>query len=1302
MTNLKYYRNLCFVAILTVLSTPIYGQSVKYVIDETVSSYQGTSYQAYHSVTLAPGFSFSPNSTNPSFFVTITSQDQQADDPNLILNNAIRTDIVKVVGITSQTQINASNAQTQISYMDGLGRPIQRITQQGSPLQKDIVQFMVYDQYGHQPKQYLPYASTTTNGSLQTNPAAAQQSFYQTSGQQIATDNAPYAGVVYDNSPLQRVLENGAPGSDWQLGSHTVKSQFRLNTAADNIMIWTATGPSNSYYAETQLSVNDITDENGNHVLSFTNRLGQLVSKKVQAGTTTWLETIYIYDDAGNLLYQVSPEGVKRIYGASPPAFNATFISAWATAYTYDIKGRLVTKQAPGAAAVYMVYDSNNRLVLMQDGRVRGAYATDSWYYTKYDEANRVIMTGLYRYSAPPGATGSTKQQILQNYLDGLTYDNATTFAFEKRQSGTTYGYSNQCFPTNVVDADVLKINYYDDYDFNNTGTPVNQYVNPSQTSFATTAAADNSGLLTGTLSRVISPAGNAGGWIKQALFYDQFGNVIQTQANNLVNQNALDVTSNAVDIYGGHITQTKQVKSLSNTTVINKISYDLMDRLTQVALNVNGAATDQVIGKYEYNEIGQLKDKKLGLVSGSTYLQTVDYRYNIRGWLSSINNSTLTADGGSTNNDTNDLFGMTILYNEADGTGLTNSPKYNGKISEIKWKANDQFSASTNPVRQRAYTYTYDAADRLTNAQYAANSGSAWNVEVNGYNESVGSYDNNGNIQSLTRNIFASGATAFVAMDNLTYNYQNSNSSNQIASVSDASANTLGFNDGASTANEYSYDTNGNLTADANKKEIISYNDINKVSKVAITGGGSIEYTYDASGIRIRKVVYNAAHSPINTYDYLDGFMYSTTGTGSALLTCFNTAEGRALSNTTATVFTYEYFIKDNLGNTRVSFHDNGTGVAAITQENEYYPFGMTMQGIVVRTAQGTTANKQLYNGGSELQDDLGFENSYSTFYREYDPQLGRFNAIDPMVDKYAGWTPYNFAFNDPVGLNDPTGDDIENHYGPPPAEYYGYNDLVSLQAKAYFKALSQYDPRNTSEAETMWLNFLSAPNAFLNPTAQAQIESISAQKQAETQNNAPSHYTFSYLLNETTGGITNFHLEFIDADIGNTKVVTNLDEGPHAQELAKYGYIIQGFSVIVAGGIANKAGAIEYGVITTNKGWTMAYKTVYKSYTIFQGSGSINYFNVSGKNGYHPTFSDWAGPVTETGGNIGFLSGSYGTSTTYTSWSIGAGPGVPNVMGSVNPGFTTLLGSPMYDGPIQKNTGPISNWWINGGYNQ
>ena len=83
MNKLKCYSGFCLVLLIALLSLESYGQGVTQVVDATVSGYQGTSYEAYHSVTLTPGFTFTPNGTQPYFYASELIKDKQPDDPTL-------------------------------------------------------------------------------------------------------------------------------------------------------------------------------------------------------------------------------------------------------------------------------------------------------------------------------------------------------------------------------------------------------------------------------------------------------------------------------------------------------------------------------------------------------------------------------------------------------------------------------------------------------------------------------------------------------------------------------------------------------------------------------------------------------------------------------------------------------------------------------------------------------------------------------------------------------------------------------------------------------------------------------------------------------------------------------------------------------------------------------------------------------------------------------------------------------------------------------------------------------------------
>jgi len=93
--------------------------------------------------------------------------------------------------------------------------------------------------------------------------------------------------------------------------------------------------------------------------------------------------------------------------------------------------------------------------------------------------------------------------------------------------------------------------------------------------------------------------------------------------------------------------------------------------------------------------------------------------------------------------------------------------------------------------------------------------------------------------------------------------------------------------------------------------------------------------------------------------------------------------------------------------------------------QEDSYYPFGMTMNGLnYLSGSKSYEKNKYLYNG-KELNDEFGLD-WYSYGSREYDAQLGRFHVIDNYSEKYYSMTPYQYGGNNPVLFIDVNGDSI------------------------------------------------------------------------------------------------------------------------------------------------------------------------------------------------------------------------------------------------------------------------------------
>jgi RHS repeat-associated protein len=404
--------------------------------------------------------------------------------------------------------------------------------------------------------------------------------------------------------------------------------------------------------------------------------------------------------------------------------------------------------------------------------------------------------------------------------------------------------------------------------------------------------------------------------WLKNVTFYDKYSRAIQTKSNNHLHSTVDNISTVVYNNEKVRVTKSDHNAGGSNqVTVISEPKYDVTGRTQKVYHKIN--SNSRVLAtQYEYNALGQVVDKKLHDTGGS-FLQSVDYRYTILGQLESINNSTLTSD--SKNDETDDYFGMEILYNRGEsGFNSGDTVYHDGNISAIKWK---QFAAGSGAAGQRSYKYKYDKSGKLRTSTFAAY-GTDWTKEPNTLDETV-SYDHNGNIYKLHRKRNDRGLTgtdvtaSSQEFDNLTYTYA-SGKGNLLTKVEEGvsgSTGDAGFKNGSTATTEYDYDAIGNLIYDKNKGiDSIKYNELGKVKRMKYSDGRVVTYLYDAAGNKLTMKTYASGGLLQTTTDYVNGFVYENNA-----LSYFGSPEGRVVKN--GGNFEYQYAIADHQGNTRVVF---------------------------------------------------------------------------------------------------------------------------------------------------------------------------------------------------------------------------------------------------------------------------------------------------------------------------------------------------------------------------------------------
>jgi RHS repeat-associated protein len=891
-----YFRALCIASQLWSQTTKV--SSIIDPVDVTVDAYEpiNSLVQATHSITLSPGFTATAtasNTFNARILITTECNDlvnwteQIAYDQN---GNPIGRSKAYQDGF-------GSNIQTQtIDYINNKVWASQPIFDQlnnpsANTMAAPILAYdFIYKNNFVQNQAGQTYSAADFDLPISTNAAGEINNpkpvgnapgtlgwYYSSANTEEPKTPAtafPYSRSYTPPGPNPLTSKSAGVGENNKMGSghETQGDKYVFGPSAlSHYALVRPSFTSNTSPLQGYISVG--TDPNGKKAATFTDADGRTLASAIITSGTSPSNFVYsdwsysFYNDVGQLVASVAPQGITT---------SVNSITTFITYYKYDHLGRLIETTSPDEGTSRFVYSTDGKIRFSENQEQRNA-TPKRFSYTNYDYLGRLVESGEYTcsgtnpYKFEPHTIATPSTYSVLNIVDNVGYTGTTGSAGDAR-----------CKETNYIQYDVPATDYPTDALHPLQANLIGQVVRTKNDNTTTWYSYDEFGQLT---------------WMKQSIVglgtktvdytYDYFGNVT-----------TVAYQQSQPDAFYHHY------------------EYDKTNRLTTAYTSLDGA-TKTLQAKYYYYLHGPLKRVELG---GN--VQGIDYVYNIDGSLKLINHPDPTQDPGNDgpNGFKPDLFGMALDYNSTDYVGAGYNPgsfsvggtdQYGGAIKAQRWHSQVDSHAP------RAYTYGYDGKYQLATSTFGNVTGGSGSYgytpsPVSAYQENIGGYDKNGNIQSLSRkNKLGSSIASFA------YSYKAN--TNQLTSIVD----------NANTVLSYQYNTIGQMTQQTEGVNTM------KVSYTAygltkeIRDGSNVlkvAFAYDDRGNRVKKTAYTASGAVANVTYYVSDAAGNTLAIYEQ-----DVANNRPLAQTEIPVYaagrvgvykppfqTVLYEVDDHLGNVR------------------------------------------------------------------------------------------------------------------------------------------------------------------------------------------------------------------------------------------------------------------------------------------------------------------------------------------------------------------------------------------------